>query len=140
MITLSEVLRDARLDAVRDAIDAAGAAGALRIYPGERVGGPTTPPGQVLLAEPVFERPCAPDADAGQLTFFDLTGPTIVADGTAAWARIVDSTGAGLIDIDVGQAGIDPGTGQPYSSAPMLLDTLQLVTGQTLRIISMILS
>lgn len=140
MISLSIDLRNARLDAVRDAIDAGGGAGSLRIYPGARVGDPSTPPGQVLLVEAEFQRPCAPDASAGVLTFAALTEPTILADGTAAWARIVDSTGTGLVDLDIGQAGIDPQTQQPYSNAPIKLSLLQLAAGGTLRISSATLS
>ena len=123
-LILSEAVRNARLQVIADAIDAAGSAGALRFYPGARVGHPGIDPGTTLLLQPRFQRPSGV-VDAGLLTFTPLDEALVIADGTTTWARIVDSAGVGIIDLDVG---LD-GSGQDIE-----LDNIILATGATVRI------
>lgn len=99
-------LRNSRLNAVRDAIDAGAGAGLLRIYDGTRpaTGGAAT----TLLAELTFSDPCAGAAAAGVLTFSAITADASAnATGTATWARAVDSTGAAVADFNVATSGGD---------------------------------
>lgn len=99
-------LRNSRLNAVRDAIDAGAGAGLLRIYDGTRPatgGTPTT-----LLAELTFSDPCAAAASGGVLTFSAITADASAnATGTATWWRAVDSTGAAVVDGNCGTSGSD---------------------------------
>lgn len=99
-------LRNARLDAITTAIDAGAGAGLLRIYDGSRpaTGGTAT----TLLAELTFSDPSAGSASSGVLTLSAITADASAnATGTATWARVVDSTGAFVMDADVGTSGTD---------------------------------
>lgn len=101
-------LRNSRLNAIRDAIDAGAGAGKLRIYSGTRPATGAAITSQTLLAELTFSDPCAPAASGGVLTFSAITADTAAdATGTATWARIVDSTGTFVADCNVGTSGSD---------------------------------
>lgn len=99
-------LRNTRLNAITTAIDAGAGAGLLRIYDGSRpaTGGAAT----TLLAELTFSDPSSAAASSGVLTFNAITEDSSAnATGNATWARIVDSTGAFVMDADVGTSGTD---------------------------------
>lgn len=96
--------RNARLDLIKTAIDAGAGAGLLRIYDGTRpaTGGTAT----TLLAELTFSDPSAAAASSGVLTFSAITADSSAnATGTATWARVVDSTGAFVLDMSVTASG-----------------------------------
>ena len=100
-------LRNNRLDEITALIDAGPGAGLVRIYDGVRpaTGGPATN----LLAELPLNDPSFPAAAAGAMgaNGLPITDPDAAAGGTATWFRIVDSTGAAVIDGDVGTSGSD---------------------------------
>lgn len=102
---LNTTLRNNRLNQIKTAIDAGGAAGFLRVYDGSRpaTGGTATN----LLAQLTLSYPSAPNASGGTLTFSAITSATASATGTATWGRIVDSTGAFVTDCSVGTSGAD---------------------------------
>lgn len=103
---INATVRNARLNAIRDAIDAGATGGFLRVYDGVRpaTGGTAT----ILLAELTFSDPCAAAATGGKLTFSAITADASAnATGTATWCRIVDSTGAFVADGSVGTSGAD---------------------------------
>jgi hypothetical protein len=103
---LSTTLRNTRANAIKTAVDAGGAAGFLRVYDGSRpaTGGTAT----TLLAELTFSFPSAAASSGGVLTFSAVTADASAnATGTATWCRIVDSTGAFVLDGSVGTAGAD---------------------------------
>lgn len=105
-IGLSTALRNAHLDAIRTAIDAGAGPGLLRVYDGSRpaTGGSAT----TKLAELTFTDPAGPSASSGALTFSAITKDSSAdATGTATWGRIVDSTGAFVMDVSVGTSGAD---------------------------------
>jgi len=80
-------------------IDAGAGPGRLQIYNGTRpaTGGAAT----TLLAELTLSDPAGTVAN-GELTFSAVTADNQAdATGTATWARIVDSTGAFVIDASV---------------------------------------
>jgi hypothetical protein len=105
-VGFATTLRNARANEIRDAIDAGGAAGFLRIYDGSRpaTGGTAT----TLLAELTFSYPCASNAASGVLTFSSITADSSAnATGTATWGRAVTSAGAFVKDFSVGTSGAD---------------------------------
>jgi len=102
---LNTTVRNNRLNQIKTAIDAGGAAGFLRIYDGTRpaTGGTATN----LLAQLTLSYPSAPAASAGALTFSAITSANASATGTATWGRIVDSTGAFVADCSIGTSAAD---------------------------------
>lgn len=89
-------LRTARASQIVAAIDAGAGAGKLRLYNGTRpaTGGAVT----TLLAELTFSDPCG-TVTSGVLTFSDIASDASADNtGTATWFRIVDSTGAFVLD------------------------------------------
>lgn len=89
-------LRTARASQIVAAIDAGAGAGKLRLYNGTRpaTGGAVT----TLLAELTFSDPCGTVTN-GVLTFSAITSDASADNtGTATWFRIVDSTGAFVLD------------------------------------------
>ena len=103
---IATATRNSRLNAIRDAMDAGAGPALLRIYDGTRpaTGGAAT----TLLAELTFSDPSAANAASGQLTFSAITADASAnATGTATWCRVVDSTGAFVMDGSVGTSGAD---------------------------------
>lgn len=89
-------LRTARASQIVAAIDAGAGAGKLRLYNGTRpaTGGSVT----TLLAELTFSDPCG-TVTSGVLTFSAIASDASADNtGTATWFRIVDSTGAFVLD------------------------------------------
>ena len=126
MAGLNETIRNARLNVIRDAIDAGGSAGVLEIYSGSRpaTGGAAT----TLLGTLTFSDPCAPDASGGELTFNSITEDSSAdASGTASWARITDGDGTFVMDMAVGESG---------SGAQIILNTVTIVEGGPIRVTS----
>lgn len=112
------------LDQIKTAVDAGAGAGLLRIYDGSRpaTGGSAT----TLLAELTFTDPSAPSASGGVLTFSSITSDSSAnATGTATWFRLVDSTGAFVLDGNVGTSGSD-----------LNLNTTSIVSGATVSVTS----
>lgn len=126
MAGLNETIRNARLNVIRDAIDAGGSAGVLEIYSGSRpaTGGTAT----TLLGTLTFSTPSAPDASGGELTFNSITEDSSAnASGTASWARITDGNGTFVMDMNVGESG---------SGAQIILNTVTIVEGGPIRVTS----
>jgi len=98
-------LRNARLDLVRDRIDADTDPGTIKIYSGTRPATGAAITSQVLLVTGTFDKPSAPDAVDGVLEFEDITYTNGITDGMATWARIEDGDGAFVADGSVGIAG-----------------------------------
>lgn len=113
-------LRNARLNLVRDDIDADIAAGVITILSGTRPATGAAITAQVALTIGTFSLPCAPDAASGELTFSAITYGDALADGTATWARIEDGAGAFVADASVGI---------PDSGADVILNSVGIVTG-----------
>ena len=103
-------LRNARLNAIRDAIDVGAGPGTVTIYSGAQpANADAALSGNTVLAILNFAEPAAPNAAGGVLTFSTIA-PDAGADnaGTATWARIRDAAGATVFDCDVSDTG---GTG-----------------------------
>ena len=120
-------LRHARLNLVRDYIDAGPGAGTVKIYTGVRPATGGALSGNTLLTTGTFADPSAPDASGGELVFSAITYTNAAADGDAAWARIEDSTGAFVADASVGVSG---------SGADFILNSVSMVTDGTVSHVS----
>lgn len=104
MLGLAVEIRNEKLNAIRDRIDAGGGPAKLRVFSGRRPptgGSPTT-----LLAELTFSYPCAPDAVEATLVFNAIAREDKArASGKATWARVVDAAGKFVMDLDAGGPG-----------------------------------
>ena len=106
IIRFVNAVKNSALDTVKAAIDAGAGAGTIKIYTGTQ---PTTAADaitvQVLLGTLTFSDPCGTSA-SGTLTMSAITQDSAAdATGTATWARIADSTGATVCDVDVTATG-----------------------------------
>jgi hypothetical protein len=126
MAGLNETIRNARLNVIRDAIDAGSGPGTLKVFSGSRpaTGGTET----TLLGTLTFSATSAPDATGGVLTFNPITEDSSAdASGTASWARVEASDGGFVMDVDVGES---------TSGADVILNTTTIVAGGPIRVTS----
>lgn len=126
---ISSALRSAQADQIKTLIDAGSGDGTINIYTAGS-GIPAHPADaisdQVLLGTLTFSKPSAPGASAGVLTFSTITQDSSADhSGTAAWARIQDSDGNAIFDVDVGTAGTS-----------IILNTVNIVAGGPIQITS----
>jgi hypothetical protein len=124
-------IRNARLDAIKTAIDAGAGVGTIKVYTGTQpANADASLSGNTLLGTLTFTDPSAPAASSGVLTFSAITQDTSAdATGTATWARIADSTGATVFDCDVGTSG-----------ATLNLNTTSIVAGGPIQVSSFTLT
>ena len=123
-LALTAALRNAHLDAITAAISAGAGAGVVQIYDGARPasGGTAT----TLLGTVTCTDPAAPAASGGVLTFSTFTEDSSAdATGTATWARIEDSAGAWVMDMDIGTSG---------SGAELIMNNTSITAGGPIRI------
>ncbi|GIH69434.1 hypothetical protein [Sphaerimonospora thailandensis] len=125
---ISASARNAAADAVRVLPDA-GTGGKLRIYAGTQPAGPDSGiGGATLLAEIALAKPAFGAAAAGVVTLAGTPlSATASGTGTAAWFRIVDSSGTAVMDGAVGLSG---------SGAELILSATSLSAGITVTISS----
>lgn len=102
IIRFVTAVKNSALDTIKTAIDAGAGPGTIKIYTGTQ---PTAPADaittQTLLGTLTFSDPCGTSA-SGTLTMSAITQDSAAdATGTATWARIADSTGATVCDVDV---------------------------------------
>lgn len=106
VITLSNAAANAVLTSINDALNAGTGAATIKIYTGTKPAGPdaaiTT---QTLLGTLTCSDPAGSVASRA-LTFGAITQDSAAdATGTATWARLADSEGVAVIDIDVTTTG-----------------------------------
>ena len=108
---IATTVRNASLNALRNAIDAGSGPGVIEIRSGTQPANADTAPSDgALLGTITLNDPSAPDASGGVLTFDvdPIPGDTAAdATGTASWARVKDSAGTAVFDGSVGTAGTD---------------------------------
>lgn len=121
-ITMSAAARTAQADAVLDLLDAGSL---LRIYTGSKPATPETAATGTLLLELELNDP-AGTVSGGVLTL--SASPTIsaaaVADGTAGYARVLDSSEVAVFDGTVTAIG----SGGDFQLSDDSLETAQVVT------------
>ena len=98
VIRLPTAVRNAAADAVVGRVDAGPAAGKLRIYSGAQPASANDAPSGTLLAEVTLADPAFGAAAAGSAALVDPPAVVASANGTAGWFRVVDSTGATVMD------------------------------------------
>lgn len=129
---LSVATQNAVLSQILMDLDAGGAAGAIAIYTGSMPASvDTAVAGQTLLGTLAPSFP-AGTISAGALTFSAITqDPVADATGSATWARLSDSLGVAVMDVNVTSTA---GTGA------LKLNTTSIVAGGPIAITSFILT
>lgn len=121
-ITMSAAARTAQADSVLDLLDAGSL---MRIYTGTKPATPETAATGTLLLELELNDPAGTVA-SGVLTL--SASPTVdgaaVADGTAGWARVLDSSETAVFDGTVTAIG----SGGDFQLSDDSLETAQVVT------------
>ena len=132
VIHFANTLKDAVLAPIVTAIDAGSGAGTIKIYSGAiPANAATAITSQVLLGTLTFSDPCGTIAD-NALTMGAITQDSSAdATGTAAWARIADSAGVTVMDINVTTTG---------GGGALTLNTTNIVIGGPILITSFIIS
>jgi len=118
------------LNAVKAAIDAGEGPGILLIYTASQPdpGGEITD--QILLAALEFDEPCGV-VDGAALTLSINEDGSADGTGIAAWARITDSEGVWVADMDCGNEA---------SEAALKLNSVQIAAGGTVGISSAVIT
>lgn len=101
----STAARNAAASAVVGLLDAGPAAGRIEIRSGTMPATPQTAATGTLLATVTLADPAAGAPATGAATIADPAAVTGVADGTATWARFLDSAGGVVMDCDVTATG-----------------------------------
>lgn len=126
VVRFKQTLKESMETQIKDAIDAGSGPGILQIYSGSMPATPeTSVTTQTLLGTLTFSDPCG-TIGSGTLTMSAITQDASADNGgTAAWARILDSTGSAVMDVDVSAT---TGTGA------IKLNTVTIVAGGPIRI------
>ena len=104
-LSITTALRNARLQLIVDAIDAGASFGEITFYSATQPAMGAAVTDQVIGGKLRMSDPCAVVA-AGVLTFSTMTLLTAVStDMTVTWARITDSDGNVVADLDVTAGG-----------------------------------
>ena len=107
-VGLTNAVKNAEANAVITAIDAGSTGGLIKIYSGTRPAtADTALSGNTLLATLTFSTTSG-TATNGVITFSAITADSSAdATGTASFARITDSSGTTVMDLNVGTSGSD---------------------------------
>ena len=127
-------LRNAMAQLIVDALDDGPAAGTLEFYDGTQPASAhvavstQTKLGTLTLSDP------SGTVTTGTLTFSAITQDNAAdATGTATWARLFDSTGAAVCDLDVsneaGSGAIKLNTVAIVIGGPVLMNSLAITVG-----------
>jgi len=132
VINIATAVKNSMLTPMRDAIDAGSGPGIIEIYTGTIPADPATAvTTQVKLGTLTFSDPCGTVA-AGALTMSAITQDSSAdATGTASWARIKDSNGTVVKDINISTTG---------GGATMQMNTTNIVIGGPIQISSYVLT
>lgn len=130
-IKLSTAARAAMATALIAQIDGGSGPATLAFYTGTQPAGPGSAiTGQVLLGTLTCSDPSSTQAD-GVITFEAITQDSAAdASGTASWARLADSAGAGVADFDVtaaaGDGAIKLNTTTVVAGGPIAMTSLTI--------------
>jgi len=134
VLKLSTVARNALANALKTAIDAGAGAGTIKIYDGTQPSTPQDAPtgSNHLLATLAFGDPSFETASVGVITANAIAQVNAALTGTAAWARLADSDGNAIMDVDVGTSGntIVLNTTSIVSGGPVLITSATLTVPQ----------
>jgi hypothetical protein len=124
-LRLSTATRNALANAIKTAIDAGSGAGTIKIYTGSQPATPQDAATGTLLATISFGDPSFGAASSGVITANAIAQVNASDTGTAGYARIADSDGNTVMDVDVGTSG-----------ATINLNTTSIVSGGPVSITS----
>ena len=130
IVRIATTLKNSMLTPVRDAIDAGAGAGTIKIYTSPMATLPSDAIGaQVLLGTLTFSDPSGASPTSGVFTASAITQDSSAdATGTAAWARIQDSTGTVVMDVDItatgGGGSMQMNTTSVVIGGPLLISAL----------------
>lgn len=122
VLRLATTARNAAATAVVGLLDAGPAAGTIQLRSGSMPATPQTAASGTLLATVTLSDPAGGAPSTGVVTIADPASVTGVGDGTAGWARFLDSTGAAVMDCDVTATG---------GGGALTLSTTTISTGVT---------
>lgn len=129
-LRIGTAARNAIAAALASQVDVGPGPGIVRVYTAPQPADPQTAPGAaVLIAEFTLADPSFTGPAAGTMTL-DATPPipgTGLATGTAAWGRVLDSTGVAVYDGTVTATG---------GGGDFIMITTAVATGQPLQIIA----
>lgn len=121
-------VRNAMANAAVDLIDAGPAAGTVQIRTGAQPASAGSAATGTLLGTLTLSDPAFADAVNGTATAGAVTGDSSAdASGTAGWFRVLDSTGATVMDGAISEAG---------GGGDMILDKTAIVAGGTISVTS----
>lgn len=121
-------VRNAMANAAVDLIDAGPAAGTVQIRAGAQPASAGSAATGTLLGTLTLSDPAFADAVNGTATAGAVTGDSSAdASGTAGWFRVLDSTGATVMDGAISGAG---------GGGDMILDKTAIVAGGTIAVTS----
>lgn len=121
-------VRSAMADAAVDLIDAGPAAGAVQIRTGGQPAAAGAAATGTLLGTLTLSDPAFGAAANGVATASPITGDSSAdASGTAGWYRVLDSTGATVMDGAISEAG---------GGGDMILSETDIVAGGTISVTS----
>lgn len=103
MLSLAIPVRNTRLQAIADAIDAGIDPGTLTLYTGTRPGNGAPIDTQIALVAIPCPHPFAADVENGVLTGAPFAEVMATAQGEATWGRYRDGNGEFVADADVGE-------------------------------------
>ena len=103
----------ALMSALQTLFDAGSTGATIKFYTGSmptgtlpQTGAETGITSQTLLGTCTMPTTCGSETPSGSLTIGTIVGDSAADDsGTATWARIADSTGLTVVDVDVGVVG-----------------------------------
>lgn len=133
-IRISTAARNAAVAAIAALVDGGSSAGKIRVYTGSQPATPATSPSGTLLLEFDLSDPAFGSPATGTVTL-DVTpipADQGITNGTAGWARILDSTeaaGTGLGIIDCA-----------CTSGELELSTTSITTGLDVEVTSLTLT
>lgn len=131
ILRFAVAVKNSTLTQIRDAIDAGSGAGYLQVRSGTIPADVATAVTGTLLGTLTFSDPCGTVA-TGALTMSAITQDSSAdATGTATWARIFDSTGTAVMDIDISATG---------GGGTLQLNTVNIVAGGPILISSFVIS
>lgn len=133
IVTLSTAGKTAVLTAINDLLNAGSGAATIKLYTGTKPAGPniavTT---QTLLGTLTCSDPAGSIDGSQQLVFGSITQDSSADNnGTATWARLADSNGTAVIDVDVTTTG---------SGGFLQMNTTNIVAGGPILISSLIIT
>lgn len=97
-LRLADSVRNAKVDAAVDLLDAGAGAGTIKIYSGSQPATPATAASGTLLVTITLADPAFGAASSGSASLTDPASVNAVATDTAGWARFADSDGTTRFD------------------------------------------